>query len=387
MRMKKLMILAVAAIALVACSRTFEHHATEGVAIGFGTWAENMTKAEARVQGTSTFLEGDTFAVYGYKDMSNDSDPQTVFDDVVVTASGDPVDDWDYTGHRFWDVNYEKYIFYAISPSAIGTAADVDPQTGEIESAEITFSGKNNDILVADKKIVERGSTPASYFNSFGTVPIVFNHVASLVDFRVKKAPSLADATVKVTAFELSNIDNKGVLTVDADYDNTFPNSTAGHPNVAWSTDTRSTYGPGSGVTTVTLGSGLVIAEDDDFDPANPATPSTATDATTSTYLINNLIVKPQTFRASNESNPQTLTLTYKISVTGSADVEYEDCVIYLNQFDFEDDDYNSTASYVTGWEPGKHYTFFITLDAHAIDFSATITDWTAVSGYHYLVN
>ena len=382
MRMKKLIILAVAAIALVACSRTFEHHATEPAQIGFSTWAENLTKTEARVQGTSTFLAGDTFAVYGYKDKDDNSDPNVVFDhdgtnDVVVTASGNPVDDWDYPNHRFWDSNYDKYIFYAISPSQIGLDAGVSPTTGAITSASITFSGKNNDILVADKKQVDKGSAP--YFSNFSTVPLVFNHVASLVDFRVKKTPSLGDATVTVTAFELSNVDSQGSLSVSAAYTDTHPVASWTEPGTA-----RSSYGPGDGVNSVNLP--IEIDEDTGFDAANPGTPSTATNATTSTYLINNLVAMPQLFRASNGENPQKLTITYKIAVTGSSDVEYTS-EIYLNQFDFEDDDYNSTAAYVTRWEPGKHYTFFITLDAHVIDFSATITDWTSISGYHYLVN
>ena len=383
MRMKKLMILAVAAIALVACSKTFEvgTSSREGRAIGFGSWTETMTKAEARVQGTNTFLAGDTFAVYGYKDMSDDSDPQNVFEGVVVTASGSPIA-WDYTGHRFWDTNYEKYIFYAISPSAIGTGAtSVDPQTGEIETASITFSGKNNDILVADKKTVERGSTPATYFNTFGTVPIVFNHVASLVDFRVKKSPALSTSTVKVTAFELSNIDNEGVLTVSDAYTSTHPVASWSDPGTG-----RTTYGPTSGVNSVALGTGITIAEDEDFDPSSPATPSTEVDATTSTFIVNNLVAMPQTFRASGGTNPQKITMSYKISVTGSADVDYEDCELYLYDFDNVDDaDQGDTK--IAAWEPGKHYTFFITIDAHDIKFSASITPWTAVSGYHYLVN
>ena len=46
MRMRKLMILAaVAAIAATACTKTFEVEPTPGNAIGFGTWANTLTKA------------------------------------------------------------------------------------------------------------------------------------------------------------------------------------------------------------------------------------------------------------------------------------------------------------------------------------------------------
>jgi len=376
--MKKIMILAVAAIAMVACTKTYEVVETQAPEIGFNTWAEHLTKAEARVQGTNTFLAGDTFAVYGYKDKTSPA-PATVFDDVVVTASGNPVSGWDYTNHRFWDSNYDSYTFFAISPSAIGTEADgnnsstnVNPQTGAFVTRAITFAGNNNDILVADKKIVNK-TDGSGNFNSFGVVPLVFNHVASLVDIKVKKAPSLSDATVTVSAFELSDIDNVGQLSVSDAY-------TASHPVASWTGTARTTYSPGSGVTPVSIASPIEIDEDDDFDPASPTTPSG------STFLVNNLVVLPQTFRASGGTNPQKITMTYKIAVTGSADVEFANKALYFYDFDNVNDADNNDSA-IASWEPGKHYTFYITIDAHAISFSASITDWTSVSGYHYLVD
>ena len=376
--MKKIMILAVAAIAMVACSKTYDNTPVAKAEIGFNTWAEVLTKTEARVQGTSTFLAGDTFAVYGYKDKSSPA-PANVFDDVVVTASGNPVDDWDYSNHRLWDSNYDSYTFFAISPSAIGTEADgtnsstdVNPQTGAFTTRAITFAGNDNDILVADKKTVNK-TDGSGNFNTWATVPLVFNHVASLVDIKVKKAPTLHDATVTVSEFELSDIDNVGQLSVSSAY-------TDSHPVATWTGTARTTYGPGSGVTPVSIASPIAIAEDGDFDPDSPTDPSG------STMLVNNLVVLPQTFRASGGTNPQKITMTYKIAVTGSADVEYEDVVLYFYDFDNVNDADNSDTA-IAAWQPGKHYTFYITIDAHVIDFSATITDWTAVSGYNYLIN
>jgi hypothetical protein len=59
--------------------------------------------------------------------------------------------------------------------------------------------------------------------------------------------------------------------------------------------------------------------------------------------------------------------------------------VLYLADFDDVNDDAQDDTK-IGSWEPGKHYTLYITIGAHAITFSATITDWTAVSGYNYLV-
>ena len=128
--MKKIMIFAVAALTLAACSKTFDNNkvASEGNAIGFGTWTETLTKAVAdptnpRVQGTSYFRTGDGIVVYGSK-TDTDPDPDVtsvVFNgiDVVATAEGgDPTaaTAWDYNNHRFWDTNAESYTFFAVSP-------------------------------------------------------------------------------------------------------------------------------------------------------------------------------------------------------------------------------------------------------------------------------
>lgn len=377
--MKRYIFIAAAfAITLASCSKIYDATPVNNEpAIGFGSWAETLTKTEARVQGTNTFLAGDTFAVYGYKDKSTPA-PVTVFDDIVVTASGNPVDSWDYSNHRYWDTAYDSYTFFAISPSAIGTEADgtnsstnVNPQTGAFVTRSITFSGDDNDILVADKKVVAKGETP--FFSNYATVPIVFNHVASLVDFKVKKAPSLSTTAVKVSAFSLSNIDNEGQLTVTAAY-------TENHPVASWTNPgtARTTYGPGDGVNDdVDISSPITIAEDTAFNTASP------TDPANSTPLIKSLVVMPQAFRNSGGTNPQTLTISYQL---GTDPTTYTR-TLYLADFDADNDNAEGPSDQIGSWEPGKHYTFYITIEAHAISFSATITPWTTVNGYHYLTN
>lgn len=393
MRMKKVLILAIAATALVACAKSFDKSTSQGQAIGFGTWAETMTKAisDPRVAGTNTFGVGDSFAVYGYKAMTDNSDPHTVFDDdaVEMTVAGTP-GTWVYSPLRFWDKNYDKYIFYAISPSSVGTAATVNPQTGEITSASISFSGKNvaSDVLVADKKTVLKA-------NYGSVVELNFNHVASLVDFKVSKAPNLKDATVKVTAFSIDNIENAGVLSVNDAYNASVYGSTPTglNPVATWSTgNATGSYGPGDGATTVTLGTGLEIAQNDaftNFDGNDNGEPAAAK----ATYIINNLIVKPQPLTAPTdatdftETKPQ-LSITYTITTgSGSSEstTEYSS-KLWLSDFDVLNNN-AQTDTKVGSWATGKHYVFYITLDANPIVFGASITDWVVSNGYHYLLN
>ncbi|MCR5518984.1 MAG: fimbrillin family protein [Bacteroidales bacterium] len=347
--MKKLMILAAAAIAVAACSKTYDAKPEGKSEIGFGTWTENLTKDEARVQGTSTFLAGDTFAVYGYK--VNNSTNDVVFDDVVVTASGSGTLTWGYSPKRFWDQSATSYTFYAVSPSAIGTAATVDAETGEVASASITFAGSDNDILVADKKEV----LPAAYNTK---VPLVFNHIASLVDFKVKKHTNLGDAVLAITSFSISNIDSVGTFSVSDAYTND-------HPVVTWTESAYGTYTNASGVTSVTLPTAVTTSGND---------------------LIDSLVVMPQAFRsaANSDSNVQAVNIAYTITDEDS-NVNTFTSSFELKLFDSVDDDDNADTI-VESWEAGKHYTFYITINANVIEFSASITDWTAVNGYNYLV-
>ena len=367
--MKKILILAAVVAMSAACSQTYEVTpvAKDGGQIAFGSWSDGLTRADDP-HLTTAWVNGDTFAIYGSKKRaSGDPTVVSVFTGQAVTYDGSA---WDYDDHRFWDVNYTSYEFYAVSPSTFGTDPTVNSSTGVISSGAITFAGNDNDILVADKKVVNRGDTPASYFNTFGTVPLTFNHIASCVDVKIKKTATIT-ATVAVTDVSLTNIDNAGSFAVDADYDNTHWGGTAG-PKVTWTPSGRGTYDDGDGVGSVTL--------PDDVTEVASIAPGTAT---TGDDLISGLIVMPQTMR--NDSNIQTLNITYTITPTGG-DVTTYTVAIPLHTFDTDYDTTNDTP-FVTAWEMGKHYTYYVTIDAHAIMFSASINDWTAVSGYYYLMN
>jgi len=347
-------IVAAVAIATISCSRTYDVTPVSESQIGFGSWTEHLTK---RAQGGNTFVSGDDFAVYGSK--VNGSTTNTVFDDVVVTYDGSA---WDYVTAsvpaRFWDPSATSYTFYAISPASVGTAATVAPQTGVVTtSASITFAGNDSDVLVANEKLVVKTGSPAAYPTT--DVEIKFNHIASLVDFKVKKHADLGNSTVAVSAFSISNIDNTGTFAV-SDYADAAPYG----PVVAWTATARDSYDNGDGLTPVTL--------------------PIANVGTTGDFLINNLIVMPQSFRT--DSNIQTVNIEYTITDEAS-NVSTYDTSFNLKLFDNVDDKDNADTI-ITSWEPGKHYTFYITINANKINFTGAITPWTvADAGYNYLIN
>jgi len=361
MRMKKLMILAVAALATIACSRTFDVKPEAQQEIGFKTWNETLTKS--RTQGESgSFASDDHFWVYGYKGTNT-----PVFQSQEVTTENGT--DWTYTPKKFWDSSVDSYTFFALSRVESGDPTK-DPAssvtTGSFASNDITFAGSDQDILVAKKKVVNKGS---DNFNSWHTVDLDFHHIASIVDFKVKKTANLENSTVKITGISLLNVKNNGKYSIS--YSGTDPVAT-------WedcTSSTTTTYTNASGV-----GGEVALATD-------------VAKHTNSSDLINNLIVRPHTL-----ADTELLQISYTITTpVGSSNevITVNNSQIKLNKFDITD--YDSSGAQtdpvqngdtkIVAWEPGKHYIYYLTIDVHTIEFTASITDWDTVNAYRYLVN
>ncbi|MBR5703760.1 MAG: fimbrillin family protein [Bacteroidales bacterium] len=362
--MKKLMILAVAAIALVACSRTFNthHHGNEGKAIGFSTWAETMTKTAANTVANS-FAVGDDFTVFGIKTKSTTN--TTVFTNAKVEKTVVAPETWSCTPVQYWDDDADSYTFYAIAPHSVGGTATLTPATGAIAASNIVFAGNDNDILLAEQKIVNKGVAP--YFNNHGAVPMVFHHAAALFDLNVKMSSDLeaADAEVKITSIELQNIDSKGNLTVTTGY------TTDPVANATWATveeagnPTVNDFSAGCEDVSANLG----------VDIADQTVP-----------IISKLIVLPQTFRTTG-SYIQKVAIEYSIKQNGGDWVAYTPDAYNLTLFDNVDNKVNTDTA-VSGWAKGTHYTYTITIDANAIKFTATIQNWLdGGNSWNYLAN
>ena len=362
--MKKLMILAVAAIALVACSKTFDTgvRTNEGKAITLGTWTGTMTKAPL-----TAFAVNDVFDVFGYKwkgTEGSQTDKTDVFDGIDVKQTSEGV--WQYAGInsqtlKYWDPSFAGYTFFAVFPAnqlATETGEADYSQAGNFTTSEQTFDGSTETILVAKKNTV----------TTFGnTVQLHFNHTASLVDFKFKKHTDLTNAAVSVTAFSLSNIRTTGKFVVDS-YDgsgNPVGKTVDSVDELGWTPDATPTVNatPAAGVYTL----------------ASAATSAAA--ATATVDLLSNLVFMPQKFATG--SGAQSLHIEYTITDEASqvntytADVE-------LGAFDVEEDTDNEDTK-VPAWLPGVHYTYLITINAKAIVFTAQIDNWGTNSAYYYL--
>ena len=83
----------------------------------------------------------------------------------------------------------------------------------------------------------------------------------------------------------------------------------------------------------------------------------------------------------------QTLTITYALTDESGIENNYAPAAIGLDKFDNTDNKSNA-STFITNWLPGYHYTLYVTINANAIEFSASIADWDyTLDGYHYLLN
>ncbi len=350
------LIAAVAATALVACTKTFDHNKSvnEGAPISLSTWSDVMTKAPK-----TAFANGDQFEVFGFKWNAGPANETIVFEAVEVGYDGS---DWTYSPLRYWDKSFANYTFYAVWPKDIlasGTYGD----NGLFTTIDRTFNGADENLLIAQKKDVANANYGAP-------VPLVFKHMAALVDFKVKKADDIVDAELEVTSIQLDNIRTVGTFTV-ASYDGS--NNPVGTAGVGgWTPDGTPT------VASFTHASGA---------GASLPTLAAATGNTTGTAgaLINSLVVMPQAFATG--AGAQTVTIAYKLTDPAGIENTYTPDAVELGTFDSTDGDSN-TATFIASWLPGYHYTYYITINANKITFTASIADWDATAnGFHYILN
>ena len=369
--MKRYIFIVVAvALATVSCSKTYDtnRNANEGTAISLGSWASGLTRA--RGAGASAFANGDTLYVFGAKKNDAPAACDTVFNGVSVGTADNGVT-WTYSPIRFWDRGYDRYDFFAISPSEDVALSDLlashDAALGTMTSKPIALAGNDNDILIADSTHVLKAAYGAP-------VNLVFRHINAMFDLKVRKGAGIGDnGTLAITAVSIENIDSLGTFAVSG---------------YAASTDTAIVAWSPSQVGHYTNLSGII--------PVSTLPTDVATDATST--LIDSLIVMPQTFRDAGDI--QQLKISYTITTGTGANEQvdtFTDKVYDLRLFDKSDyptdDDagtdgnqYND-GTLVSGWAAGVHYIYIITIDAEGIEFTAEIEPWGNENGYYYILN
>lgn len=380
MRMKKIILIAAVAIAAAACSKTFDTNLASEKAIGFGTWAENLTKAPHN----NAWANDDAFKVFGTKTVTDQS---VVFDGEEVSYNTTDTK-WSYAPVKFWDLTANNYTFYAFLPAAEladEASTGLYATTGKFASKEVTFNdptSKAQDILVASEYSRAKGTNAMST----ASVDLEFNHMATLVDVRVKMNASLAtmgnEVTLAVTSATLADIRYKGTLNVTGYASPVITGvNTVSKPQFSdygWTPDATPsvTNYASAGVNPLTA-----------VTTYNASGNATTTDPEAQ-YLFQNYVVMPQDL-----SNGQKLVISYTITTKdgsgNTATAVYNDVDVELINFVDADNTSNTGSQAITGWLPNVHYIYYVTIGANAITFTASVNPWetTVVNGYRYILN
>ena len=376
-----ILIVATVALATVSCSRHYDVNTPDPQAIGFGTWAETLTKASHATGDKNTaFANGEAFDVFGFK---NTNDVVFTGQNVVYNSTDQA---WSYTDTRFWDPSASSYTFFAVLPADklnlehANNSENGYAKEGLFVSSPILFNNPTsytNDILIADKEPV----TPTGSAGSFvytNPVALKFNHAAASVDFKVKQDNALGStAVVTVTDFSLINISNTGSFAVSG-----YAASSPHKPTIGWTEATTPTYLGEGGVYSIISSGSVTAGGKTDYDQdSDPDADNDVDDS--ATELFSDYVFMPQTLTASR----QQLKISYTITI-GSEVNTYTDKVFDLCDFMTNDSKDNTAGSKIAVWEAGTHYTYFITIGANAITFTASVKGWTEStnSGYQYLV-
>lgn len=249
---------------------------------------------------------------------------------------GDNNDEWTNSPEIYWPNVTDNYYFRALasfnsSSIVAGITVNDIANVGTDKAAAVAVSqgtiGENKDILWGTTAS-HRGYNNTHYVRGqaipprIGGVPIFFSHAMSKVSFTLETTS--VDATkvdLAGASFVVSNLYTSGTITIE----NGVINSSGDRTASAISTIVASEF------------------------------------TGTSTNLITDLIVVPQTF-------PENAYVTVTLSNGAVYRVALKDCTL-------------SGDNTATAWERGKNYSYTIHIEKEAVQFHALVKDWAEVTG------
>ena len=375
--MKKALILAaVAAVALSACSKNeiIPEVEESAPAISFGTYGpRSITKADTTnyVSGTE-LINNAEFDVWGWYTPNgtsfNGSNGLQFFGSsapwyTVTYKTGGGKDTTGEAnaypdGARYWPTGDTPnwLSFYAYYPSNAGTITAPAAGLGAFSFTAESTAAKQVDFMVADvvKDQVYGATNATSGDARKGTVHLTFRHMLTKVQVKFKTTQAIVDdanTNIKVNSAKFGNINNTGTLT--SSYDGT----TFG---TAWS----------------------AVSGTAEYTIAVPADNLTATAANSGSDANDVFLLVPQTMLANTEPAAQYITVTWTVTTDGVATQNTKK--IYLD--DCFSTDGGSTPADID-WAKNNFVTYVITIAPNQILFTGAAAAWDAEKTGYYNIN
>ena len=211
--MKKLFLVALAAVGLASCVQNEELAVAGGnVAIAFGdSYVHNATKADPTT--TTETIEG--FDVWAFMDEVGG----TVLADEDVTKSGGA---WGYANIQYWAPNH-TYYFAALSPMNSANITSKTLAAGEeakLGLGEIAFTNVagTEDLLYAKEKAATPATLSELTAQGMDAVEMEFQHLLSKVKFTFQNGFGTSNMTVQVSDVAMKVANNAKIDLAVADY-------------------------------------------------------------------------------------------------------------------------------------------------------------------------
>ena len=376
--MKKSLFIIAAAALVVGCASKEVKNDIAPTPIGFTkVYIENGTRAfQTGAYTTTNFeTEGNTFAVYGFKTTSSQTNAR-VFNNVTVTYTSGlttstngygAATDWAYSPLVYWDKTATAYNFYAYAPDDskfTGTAAfttDNDPTTFSISGfQQATTQGDMIDLMT---DMSSKGGTNSVTGNSIGTndVEFTFTHILSNINILMAVSADLksdsVDNPVTVDSIEIGAIKMDGTYSYDNGYKWTLANSPTEQTFEATVTNNAVFASNELKANSNSISSGGTL-------PAG----SVGLDSVPS---LTDLLFVPQALTADE----------YKIWIKYQIDEEIFHKTISLSDFT------NNQDASLSTWQPGYKYNYVLIIGPTPILFDIeAINDWGDGGTYTYTV-
>lgn len=237
--MKKLLLVALAAVTMASCAKTEVVEINQGNEISFSAWTANP----GRVAPTTTATITD-FAVWAYTTAAT---PDLYFDaQEVSNTSGS----WDYTPHKFWPS--DNLNFYSVSPAFLNTSVTDASDKVTVSFAADTDVAQQDDLLYAVNLNEARKNTP---------VQVAFDHALSLVSFKAKNGNAALE--VVVSGVEVVNVNSVGTFTLPITANTVGDDDAATALQSNWVSETPASYAAAMETANLTLnGSAVELTED-----------------------------------------------------------------------------------------------------------------------------
>ena len=174
--------------------------------IEFSNYVGTMTRA-SKTPGNSSFVSGDTMAVWGIQKTGNQVD-HIFINQPVRYISGTT---WTYDNKKLWN-DGSKYVFYGVFPyskTLYTVSNDTNRYVTITDFTTPDIPAQQTDLLISERRRIQPQNT----------VDMIFHHILSNVSINVKVSDGF-DTTgvskVMLTGIQLKNVKSTGTYTQTA---------------------------------------------------------------------------------------------------------------------------------------------------------------------------